>query len=384
MEKEKHLPMLRAIQEVKTQHYIGSEGAFRYLKDRRRWDDLVHAGRVVGVQEGVWENDEDMRRLIRGIIAFREELVLKLERVLGLGNEGVYSEHVFIPEQACRPSEDLFGDEISYVRRFMQYSGVYTKGNVPIEDYDLEANLQDFLYPLVEEVYENLTDDDNEDMIYYYLQEGVISALLAFAHGIEERLQELREHLIFSFDNDRMNILWGIFQIFIREDKNQLYAAVKMIIESRVENTEERAVDIFYSPEELYRRLEREQVLHDIWMQRELISSWVEKYYPANKLSALFDPNRIRSFEDAVSVIDYDIHKAMRELESTKELIVRYQRNARRLKELNELEDANEFHLYALFFGEDIQRLEGNIQVYEFIKTQLYRHKRFVEKFLDH
>jgi len=354
MDKEKYMPMLRAVQEVKAQHYIGSLDAYKYLKDKKRWDDLMNVVREVREKCELPLSDLEIRKLLVGLTEFRSIFICLFLMMLNvkLTKKGAL-QSIKIPGQSIKISrnpEDIFGNEAEYIRRFFESWGS------PVDENLMGRDLIELIHELfLPSLREHFGEHTSDELHINKISKRIIPILLSIVSCMEDQSNPL-----FPGVQTRYELLSVVLSFFERDpDYNHLNLSVMELFGSDVESTEARKVDNFYPPEKLYRRIEREQIMHDIFLQRECVISWAERY-PVNEFSEEHDFDRIRSFEDAVSIIECDIEYAKERLENQKKAFFVVQKE-----------------------GHVVKELKRNIRAYEFIKTQLLRHRRFFEKFLS-
>jgi len=376
MEKEKHLPMLRAVQEVKAQHYIGSVDAYQYLRDRRRWDDLLAIVREIKSDEASSIDEEETRKLLRGLIDFREEIVLSLNRCLNVSQEDA-GQFVGLPGEYYRPSEDYFGKEGDFIKYYFE-SGVSSLEQLDEVSQILAVQL--LFFPIMRVT---VGGGPSDETVMALIHNRIYPAFIAFIQCLEGQCEEGGGHPLFPDVQRKDELLNEILLLFGEDAMEYLYTAVNSLLCSDMESNEEWTVDNFYPPEELYRRLEREQIMHDIWLQRELIISWAERY-PVNDYTERHDFDRIGSFEDASFMVKCDLDTAREKLEEAKSRLSDARARLLKYEDFN-MPSVMVEHKKKMekVYEMEVLVCERNIRAYEFIKTQLYRHRNFLQKFLQ-
>jgi len=384
MEKEKYLPMLRAIQEVKAQRYVSTEKAYQYLKDRKRWDDLYEQVRDDLRNSGSEIGVEELKASIRHYIHFREAVIVGLIEQQNPSQE-IIDACGFVRGSSFIASDELFGTEIDFLRR------CYFSSDDAVLEYTLKPGLVDKVRDLVkyalEYKWEEIPDDDRiEDIIFF----KVFSMIEALAYFSGRRCELDADHPLFpgdEFADDVLtSIVCGLEQLshVISHALFLLFDNLCDLFQFDVETSSMREASLFFASVEMYMRVHREQVLHDIWRQRELLTAWVEKY-PSNYYTKKHDADRIETFEDSIRLIDGDIVEAENEIFKEEEFIERSEERLENHENKNApfsvIQQAKDF----IENGKNrLGMKQKKLEAFQFIRLQLFRHRRFLEKFLDH
>jgi len=376
MDAEKRLSMFQALQEVKAQHYIGSVDAYRYLKDRKRMDDLMIIVREIKKAEVEEIDEEKIRKYLHGLVDFREMLIQLILDQIKITRFVNYEVDDF--DFLLDVDSDLFGSEESYIRWILDPAPISVYGF--FDDIKLMARAQKFMLPNLRDNFGAIPSDEFLKRIF---QNRIYPVLLSFFRCMEGQCEEGAGHPFFPGVSEIYALFEEFLNLFERGCLGNLPIPIEMLLSSDMKSTAERRVDSFYPPEELYRRIEREQIMHNIWLQRELVISWIEKY-PVNDYTVRYDIDRIGSFEDAISMVECDLSLARERYDKEKKML------DYALEKVSELEHPSFPPMLlerqkSLVEGHEseLSRRERDVRAYEFIRTQLFRHRRFLEKFLS-
>jgi len=263
MDKEKYMPMLRAIQEVKEQHHVSSEDAYRYLKDSKQKDTWLNITRLPEfVYKLGLDDTAETRRLLFGITEFRFELLrcLLFEAEAELGASSDYST-IGADMMRC------FGSEKLFIRKFCENRCV--KESLTLQYPDLVNRFNEFFFDRLKEVF----GLSSSEIIQQQLTDIILPAFVAIIDCLFEQKSEGVEDPFSSGDISEYDMFERLFELLERAfagetwSKNHLEGALENIVISHWYEHSVRVVERFFAPEVLYWRMEREQILHDIHRQ---------------------------------------------------------------------------------------------------------------------
>jgi len=408
MDAEKRSSMFEAVKEVKKQRSFGTVEAVRYLKDRERYDSLLAVAQKIYQKVG-HESDDGDYNLLRSALQFRSSIIFCLLHLEGR-NPSRYGRYRAFPELGFQPDEDIFGSEKDYVRSIthMFSEGVRSFVHAVLLSEDVNPSRVTQLWNIFSDlIIEQMDDEDVYErkmvrasiIISYQLFPALISVAISvfLKEALEEEYEthpvmgERSEESLQAFDDlldelettDINGEIVSVFKVASYDIRNEMKRGVQAIV-APLHARSDREIEQFFPLEKLYHRFKREQRLHDMWFQRELITSWMEKY-PVSEFTIERDIPRIGSFENALYIID----------QSIEELRQRRGEHIEDLEDIQEFLDTDEYVRENIPPGPPIDREKYiqkmgeifdekvDLELLLFIRLQLIRHRSFVEKFLE-